>query len=331
MFEIKENLTTDNILLRISEYDIFKAYCKNFIKIGIHFNSELRIDPNPSAIISFFNGKLWYKDFGESEKPADCFSYVMRKYSITFLESLGVINNDFNLGLRALNTPVPSLNLIGLPDIHIISKLSEKEDTIIEVDERKWLDVDLKYWKTKYYLNIPRLEYFDIKPIRKVYINNKEISVDLNTYAFLVDLDHGVRRYKIYSPYRKKNKWVSNCKAEHYQGFNQLPWTHKNLVITKSLKDVGVLSLFKLPAIGPQSESQVVSYKMMEGLKKRFDNIYLFFDNDVAGRKGSLRNKEEHNLPEIFIPNEFKVKDISDFIDRYRYKETANLLNKLFK
>jgi len=44
MFEVKENLTRENVTSRIDEYSIFRAYCTNFKDIDIAFNSELRDD-----------------------------------------------------------------------------------------------------------------------------------------------------------------------------------------------------------------------------------------------------------------------------------------------
>ena len=37
MFEVKEKLTKENILSRIDEYSIFKAYCPNFKEIETGF------------------------------------------------------------------------------------------------------------------------------------------------------------------------------------------------------------------------------------------------------------------------------------------------------
>lgn len=145
----------------------------------------------------------------------------------------------------------------------------------------------------------------------------------------MIDIEDSIERFKIYSPFSKKLKWLSNCKANHYQGFNQLPWIHNNLIITKSLKDVAVLSLFGIPSIAPQSESQLIPFEFMERLRKRFKNIYLFFDNDGAGIKGSEKNSLEHNLPQLFIPKRYGVKDISDMMHKYGFTETEELIKTL--
>lgn len=334
MFDVREDLSTENILSKITEEDIFNFYCTPFKEIGRKFNSELRDDPNPSAIISRYGNKLWYKDFGESIKAVNCFDYVARKYSLTFMAALGKINTDFNLGLKNYIKPLTDLSY-PLPNDCFIKKSSsnilyEKKIKLIKPVYRNWLEIDLKYWKNKYYIDIKRLERFEIRPIKGFYFEDKYIKTDLYTYIFLVDIEEGIEYYKIYSPFNKSFKWLSNCSSNHYMGYNQLPWLGDTLVITKALKDVIVLSIFNIPAIAPQSESQVISEEMYTKLSKRFKKIYIFYDNDRAGIEGANKTIEVFNdITTVFIPLKYKVKDISDFIDEYRYKKTKELIKKL--
>lgn len=338
MFETRDNLSTDNILLRKSDLEIFRYYCQSFKEVGEKFNSELRgNDTDASCVINHYNGKLWYKDFGEvNQKAVDCFGYVMRKYALTFMQALGTINLDFNLGLQNYVEYPPSLNYVGLPDKTIINlkdragfTSSDGNIKVIKPTYRNWLELDIKYWKNNYYLDIPRLEFFEIHPISKLDIGGVIINVEMPTYNYLVDKEQGIDIVKVYSPFGRY-KWLSNCKAHHYLGYNQLPWTGDNLIITKSLKDVAVLSLFKLPAIAPQSESQVISHDMYEKLSKRFTNFYVLYDNDKAGIAGAQATvKTFKNIKPIFIPKESNEKDISDFINRYRFRATEKLVREL--
>lgn len=337
MFEFKEELNADNILSRADDLTIFQYYCKPFRNVGEKFNSELRDDPVPSAIISNYDGKLWYKDFGViGQKAVNCFGYVMLKYSCTFMQALGMINTDLNLGLKNYIEYPPSLDYIGIPSDKFFNNFkqntgfsSNKGAKVITPTYRNWLEIDVKYWKNKYYLDIPRLEFFEIHPISKVSIDGKLINVEIQTYNYLVDKEDGIDIVKIYSPF-SKYKWISNCKAHHYLGYNQLPWTGDKIIITKSLKDVAVLSLFNLPAIAPQSESQVISHEMYTKLQKRFTRFYVLYDNDAAGIAGAMETVETYpDIIPIFIPKESKVKDISDFIDEYRYRATKELIKKL--
>lgn len=333
MFEIKERLTTENILSKISDEQIFKYYCKNFKQVGVKFNSELRDDPVASCIISYYNNRLWYKDFGViGQKAVNCFDYIMLKYGMTFQQALGIINLDFNLNLAPFIEHPPSLTYVGSPDTNLLTKTSVTgfSSTIIIPTFRNWLEIDVKYWKNNYYLSIPKLEFFDIYPIKSLEINGKQIPVEMHTYSYMVDIEDGITFYKIYSPFNKNYKWISNCKAHHYLGMNQLPWLGDKLIITKSLKDIAVLSLFNLPAIAPQSESQILSHEKYVMLSKRFKTFYVLYDNDRAGVEGAMQTVETFkDIKPIFIPVESGVKDISDFIDKYRYRATEKLVKSL--
>lgn len=337
MFEVREDLTTTNILSKINDENIFRFYCKSLKNIGEHFNSELRDDKNASCMISYYNDKLWYKDFGlANQKAVDCFGYVMLKYNVTFMQALGLINLDFNLGLQTYIEYPPSLNYLGLSDNLVLTVPGGTDGfarkglkTIVPI-YRDWLEIDVKYWKHRYYADQTRLKFFEIHPISAMIVNDKVVKVQMPTYNYLVDKEQGIDIVKIYSPFSKKYKWISNCKAYHYLGYNQLPWFGSNIIITKSLKDVVVLSLFGLPAIAPQSEAQVISQEMYEKLRKRFDNFYILYDNDRAGVDGAKQTVETFNkIKPIFIPIDSGVKDISDYIDRYRYKATEKLIKQL--
>lgn len=329
MFEVKEELTIDNVLSKISDIDLFKTYCTTFKEIGKHFNSELRKDPVPSCMISYYNGRLWYKDFGDTGKACTIEGYIQRKYGLSYLESLDKINNDFGLGLKSYKNP--SSKKYEIPIYTELDKsIIDNDDKIITINKREWLPHDIEFWYGRYYLTLKILKFYKIYPITSFTINGKKIKTDLHTYAFLIDVENSVERYKIYSPFNKVFKWISNTKAHHYQGYNQLPWIYDKLIITKSLKDVAVLSLFKIPSIAPQSESQLIQEDFMKGLFKRFNKIYMFFDNDKTGIEGSKKNAELFNIEERFIPIESGVKDVSDYIRKYGYKSTKKLVKQLF-
>ena len=64
-FSTTNLLTKKNLLNKIDSYNIFKAYCANFNKIGESFKSEFRTDKSPSCQIAYIRGDLLYTDFGE--------------------------------------------------------------------------------------------------------------------------------------------------------------------------------------------------------------------------------------------------------------------------
>lgn len=55
------------------------------------------------------------------------------------------------------------------------------------------------------------------------------------------------------------------------------------IVVTKSLKDVMVLYEYGITAIAPCSENEFLTQAQYDRLKKKYKQIYLFYDNDKPG------------------------------------------------
>ena len=330
MFDVKKALTIENILEKISEYDIFKAYCPYFQDIDKKFIATLNRNKSeklPSANITYYRSKLWYKDFGSPNKAIDCFSYIQTKYKVSFIRALGIINLDFNLGLQGETLPRPSLNYIGLPDVMFDKK--EKVSTIIRPKFRQWLQRDKKYWEVDYSISKPTLEYYNVKPVQWYLLNDKFIQGEKLTYSYFVDQEDKVKYYKIYSPLSLTSKWITNCKAHHYQGYNQLPMSGNLLIITKALKDVMVLYRMGYSSIAPSSESALIDDDFMRLLHRRFEKIILLFDNDEGGLRGASRLTYHHGINSIIIPYEYHSKDISDTIKLHGFDKGKEVMKEL--
>ena len=96
LFELKAELSKEDILERVSSFDIFQMYCKNFEEVGKHFCSEFRIDKTPSCIIDEIRGDLMYSDFGYG-LHIRAVDYVKLKFNLDFKDALEKIAEDFNL------------------------------------------------------------------------------------------------------------------------------------------------------------------------------------------------------------------------------------------
>ena len=163
------HFTKDMVLSNVSEYQIFRFYCENFVEVGKLFRSNLRSDNTPSCSIKAFPKGLYYKDFGTGEYY-DCFSYVQKYFKVkfnedlNFQETLKVISNDFGFIKKLDNKKIiPSLNYVGLPD-----KLN-RYNTIIKIKSRQWKDYDT-YWD-KYCLDRDILNFYNVVPITDYWIS----------------------------------------------------------------------------------------------------------------------------------------------------------------
>jgi len=330
--------TKDNILSLITEYDIFKYYITSFKMIGKAFCSELEKDKKPSCTIFMKDGKLYYKDFRDTE-TLNCFSYIMKKYNLTFYETLDLINRDFNLCLQT-NTSKQFVHsflekeILLYGDNYFQSTEAKKE---IKVELTNWnKGIHKRYWYDQYGLGVKDLNYFDIHAIRAWWViqegNYNYYISDPLSFGYYFDKPNGLETWKIYQPYAASNsiKWMGNTHLDTLQGFKQLRYQSDTLIITKSLKDVAVLYKLNYDSVAPNAESCLIDETKMAIFKEKYKHIVIIFDDDKAGIKGSTKLSEKYNIPSLFLPKD-TAKDVSDYVASYGYdnlkNELINLIN----
>ena len=207
----EDHLHTNVILGKITEYDIFKYYCPSFIEIRKKFKSELRKDNSPTVSIIPYNGRLLYKDFGYLNHSFDCFNYVRYKFGCSFIAALRIIDCDFNLGLSSKKDVINFTMGYMAYRQSKTPKFTESQ-VIIRKKKRHWTKEDAKFW-SQYLVNKDLLIKFAVEPISHFWVNSARFSCQSISYAFRFN-----NRYKIYSPYDTKNKWLSNTKKTDVQG-----------------------------------------------------------------------------------------------------------------
>tara|TARA_R110000824_G_scaffold20142_8_gene76474 strand:+ start:1605 stop:2606 length:1002 start_codon:yes stop_codon:yes gene_type:complete len=310
----EDHLHTDVILGKITEYDIFMYYIPSFKNLGKKFKSELREDNSPTVSIIAYNGKLLYKDFGNSEHTFDCFNYIKYKYNCNFISALRIIDCDFNLNLNSKKEVINfTMGYMGYRNKNNPALI--KKDIIIKKKKRLWNKQDATFWK-KYLVTKEILSMFAVEPVSHYWINSSRFSCQSITYAFKFK-----NRYKIYSPYEVKNKWLSNTKKTDIQGYNQLPTKGERLLITSSLKDVMCLYAAGYNAIAMQSEMQMPDEKLISELKSRFNTIEILYDNDFEkvnnpGQTMAKKICDLHGFNNICLPETFESKDPSDLVSK---------------
>jgi len=318
---VKE-LTIDEILSRVSEWDLWSYYIPG-VQLKKKFKSPLRKDEEPSASL-FVNrqNSILFKDFGTGQ-TMNIWSFLQVRYNVTFREVLLLVNNDFNLKLGSKTLKIkPSMELFGVVTNHVIE---QKEPSTIKIKSRPWSLKDKEYWG-QYGLTVSFLDSHNVKPLQNYWVNDYLVywHSDSNpAYSY----EFGRSKRKVYSPFAKKFKFLTNAGDKTIQGLDYLPKTGECLVITKSYKDVLVLQSLGYHSIAPQSESMTISSEMIDNLKSRFKHIYLLYDNDATGKKYSKKLCEQYRLMSIFVPE--PIKDISDYRKTYGIVKTVGLLKAL--
>lgn len=324
-FTINSKLSSDLILSKTSEESIMCYYLG--LK-GINkklFRSPLRNDKNPTCSIYRNNkGKLIFKDFATGQY-LDCWNIVMTLYHCTYKEALKIIARDFGI-IKDNHIERKKINLD-------IPKVKNKEISKIQVEVQDFTELELKWWN-KYGITLKILKRFNVYSCKNIFLNGELIAKSQQHCPIfgyyggkIKENGEKLELWKCYFPKRTSYRWISNYPKSKIQGFDNLPKTGKLLIITKSLKDVMCLSQFKIPACAPNSEVLFIKDSVLEELKKRFENIVVWYDTDIAGISNMRKIKKK--FPELFyyfIPRKYKEKDFTDFYKKYGINESKKLL-----
>ena len=91
-----------------------------------------------------------------------------------------------------------------------------------------------------------------------------------------------------------------------------------------------VLYEYGVTAIAPCSENVFVTDTQYTKLKSKFNNIFLFYDNDEPGLKAAFKIRKQHSdLKVLYLPRYGGDKDISDFRKVHGHRKTLELINNV--
>lgn len=323
--EIKEEwLNKINLLKYISSYDIYYYYIGHF-DIGKPFSSPFRTDKTPSFNIYIaYDGELIHQDFKLGS--GNCIRFVSIMENCGYFDALSILNERYKIGLVDLNKNKIKSNYTKTPLITNV-KVYEKAEVWIDIKVRQWELHDKEYW-SKYEISKATLEYFDVFPVQRFWINDARINANKHCYAYYYE----PRVYKVYQPYLEvgSGKWWSNIKnKEVYQGHNQLLDAGDILFITSSLKDVMVLYECGYNAVAPHTEHQILSDGLYQQYSSNFDLVLVLYDNDSAGILHANKMVEKYNIKSLVLPDS-DTKDPSDFVEKYDLETLKSwILNKI--
>ena len=305
-----EYLTKETLLKHLDQYDIYAYYLGTFDVYNI-MSSPFRADKSPSFGVFQVDGKLIYNDFKLG--GGDCIMFTMYMESCNYQQALGILNRRYKINLIEYKTQYANSKFTR-PAKKYNKIVNEKEDYWINISLRHWMKRDKEYW-SQYEISLATLEFYNVNPINRFWINTYTYNVDKLSYSYY----YSDRVYKIYQPHKTvaTGKFFSNIKdKEQYQGSNQLPDKGDILFITSSLKDVMVLYEAGFWAIAPHTEHQILSERLFMHYSSKWDLVNVLYDNDEAGILHANKMVEKFGIKSIVMPDS-DTKDPSDFVKKY--------------
>ena len=321
----KSTLNKQEILDRISEYDIFKFYMPNSNwKLNVKTYSPFREERTPSFIISQTHHGVNFYDFGDTSKKGDCFAFVKELYLCSnYDEVLKKIDKDFGLGIS-------SREVKDYKKIVAQYKQPEKivkQYSFIQVKTKRFTHEELAYWN-QYYQDEEDLRANNVYSIQELFLNKKRWVVDpkVLTFGYLYD-----GHWKIYKPYAdKKFKWVpNNVPITAMDGKDDIK--NCNIAfITKSKKDYMVMKKVFPTCCAVQNEGiGCFDEDNVQYIIENSNRQILSFDSDATGVENSKAITEKFGFEYCNVPKKYLsegIKDWADLAKHYGLKVIEDLL-----
>ena len=131
---------------------------------------------------------------------------------------------------------------------------------------------------------------------------------------------------KLYFPYREgKLKFVTSCTKNDVGGIKHLPPFGKQLIITKSYKDYRVLLNNGKNVIWFQNEGMFPDIEILLSIVKRFEQVIVFFDNDV---QGILSSQKLVDIINSYFPSKANALWLSESLIRFGITDPSDLISK---
>jgi hypothetical protein len=313
--------TKKEVLKLISQEEIYFLATGIQPEEGKYFCSPFREDNNPGCFFSYAQDNILYLcDYATNRKIkniklkyVNCFdAVILAKNLKNIAEALRYIYNTMCED-KVRNT-VPEL-------VRNTGTIFKSITPYVRCFEER----DKKYW-SQYYITSENLIQDKILPLKAYsFYHSKKgtFSSFVNNELAYCYCDFPSNNKKIYFPERtktsNKNRFISTCTENDIGGLSLLPVIGNRLVITKSYKDWRVLKNNGLDTVWFQNEGCIP--EELSKLAKRFDEIVIFYDNDLPGIEASsklsgiIKSYDLCQVSEIKVPEGIRtVKDPADFI-----------------
>jgi len=309
-------LTTEAILRRISEYDIFRYYMPdsswkpNDATISPFTRGDGHLESNPSFIIGNKHGNLSFIDFTDTNLRGDCFTFVKLLLNIPTLdEVLKTIDRDFQLGI--------STGIVGNYK-KIVGEYQQPEDlgkrySFVQASVRPFTKEELNYWN-QYHQSLDDLRANHVYSLKEVFLNKKRFPLNATELRFGYLYDG---YWKIYRPFAdKKSKWVPNNVPITMMDGKEDIKNCEAAFINKSKKDFMVMKKVYSCSCAVQNEGiACFSPENVEYLKTNSQRQILSFDSDVPGVKNSQQITKIFDFDYCNVPRIYLQENIKDWAD----------------
>lgn len=296
-----------DVLNVTTEADIASRYL-GVQAIPCVMQSPLRQDNHPSFGVYSPDGvEVNYIDFSTHE-GGRIFTLLTRMWNVSFEEVCARIYHDFGRAQSASGTSIRTSR--------VQIRKSGPSNVKMECRVREWRSYDIAYWQS-FGITLEWLKYAEVYPISHKIITKGDqryvFGADKYAYAY-VERKEGNVTLKIYQPFNKAGfKWANKHDKSVISLWSKVPEYGDKICICSSLKDALCLwANTGIPSLAVQGEGYPMSETAVNELKRRYNNIYILLDNDIAGLKDGVSLAKATGFINLVLPQFNGGKDISD-------------------
>lgn len=325
MFTLGPSRITKEVLLNHTTEEVYMTHYLGIIPGSGLYRSPMRQDNNPTC--GFYRntaGDLIFKDFSDGFS-GNFITVVMRLFNVPYYKALNIIANDFGIVNKSHYTKNPA------KAEHDGTTVVTKEPTIIQCEIKPYTKEELEWWGG-FGVTEKTLKKFKVFSVKNVFLNGVLHSTSNSRdpiYGYYFGKKKGVEQWKIYFPKRRNYRFLLNTNT--IQGLAQIPKGCKELLITKSMKDVMTAYELGVTAIAPQAESIVLDKRVIDRLIKF--GIEIFITNGDWDRAGQLfmanSRRRYKTICLSFTKKSVYGKDLSDFVELHGIDKAKSLLFKV--
>lgn len=327
-------MNKDTILSVITEQQIFLAFLKlSYVPKG-NISSPFSKDKKASFKL-YANNTFKCNSTG---KQGDCFQFVADIKNIDCKSNFHDVLSEIAKEFPAFDFTKP------IPEHQKIKKNSDpgtginpapgadKNDTHFSFVTKEFEVSHLDYFSqsnwnvsqeilNKY--NVFGLDKFEFYNSKKEEIS--KIKLFTGVLGFAYKLNDSIA--EIYIPQQEKATkfFLNKFRAEDIFGLEQLNPKAEFIIICAGKKDCLILNANGFNAVSFRSENHIVTEEQLNSLGNK--NIFICYDNDLAGINASKQIAEKFKLKQICLPSE--INDVADFFKTNDKNHFQKLIDKI--
>lgn len=262
MFKVPEKITTEYILSKVSQEEIFERY--GVPVVSHKFTSPLRESKSETCSFFYKDGRLILQDFARI--TYNCFDFVREKFQCSYFEALLIIANDFGL---------QTTNVEKKPIVKEYS-IETKEKVSYQICKKDFTESELEFWSLSDWEATQNvLNQYEIYSISDLFINNNHFKGNFkNTFAYRLTSSD----FQIYFP--KSTDRSKRFRSSISIGiFGKKYLRKKPVIICKSYKDFFYTRISGFNSVCVIRENYRFTQEEINHLKRFSEEIYIYWDN----------------------------------------------------